>query len=409
MTYIVGLDIGTSKVCALVASLEENGNIHILGLAKSPTHGLVHGGIVNIERTAEAIRGVINMVENQSGERIKKVVVGVAGEDISGISSISVVTTRAPNHVITEGDVTRLIEDAKNIRYPSNKVILHTLPQEFKVDGVEGIKDPVGMVGIRVEATVHIVMAPVSLIENFRRTVGKARLEVEEFVFQPLASAYSVLEPEEMEIGVALIDIGAGTTDVAIFEDGIIRYSGSLQMAGEQITKDIRKAFGIQRELAEKLKVTEGYAYIDAITEDKSIIVHGIGGREPFEITRSMLCRVIQPRVEEIFENLYVNHLKNQGFTRRNIPAGIVLTGGTALLKGIVELVSEKFELPARIGIPTGFAGGLVNEVQNPIYSTVAGLVLYRAENIKKGEAVKSSNVKGLVMKLKEFFKGIFS
>lgn len=409
MTYIVGLDIGTSKICALVASLEENGKIHILGLAKSPTYGLVQGGIVNVERTAEAIRGVINMVENQSGERIRKVVVGVAGEGISGISSISVVTTRAPNHVITEGDVARLMEDAKNIRYPSNKVILHTLPQEFKVDGVEGIKDPVGMVGIRVEATVHIVMAPVSLIENFRRTVGKARLEVEEFVFQPLASAYSVLNPEEMEIGVALIDIGAGTTDVAIFEDGIIRYSGSLQMAGEHITKDIRKAFRIQRELAEKLKITEGYAYIDAITDDKSIIVQGIGGREPFEITRSMLCQVIQSKVEEIFEKLYINHLRNQGFTRKNLSAGIVLTGGTALLKGIVELAREKFEMPARIGIPMGFAGGLVDEVQNPIYSTAAGLVLYRAESIKKGEAGKSGNVKNLMVRLKEFFRGIFS
>lgn len=409
MTYIVGLDIGTSKVCALVAFLEENGNINVLGLAKVPAYGLVHGGIINLERTSEIVRSVISMVENQSGEKVRKVVIGVAGEDISGISSISVITTRAPDHIIKEEDVARLMEDAKNIRYPSNKIILHTLPQEFKVDGVEGIKNPVGMTGIRVEATVHIVMAPVSLIENFKRAVGGAGLEVEGFVFQPLASAYSVLEPEEMEIGVALIDIGAGTTDVAIFEDGIIRYSGSLKMAGEEITRDIRKAFGIQRELAEKLKVTEGYAYMDAITEDKSIQIRRIGERGSIEITRKTLCQVIQARVEEIFETLYVNHLKKQGFMRRNVSAGIVLTGGTALLKGIVELASEKFDLPARIGIPTGFTGGFVNEVQNPIYSTVAGLVLYRAESIKKGDVVKSGDVKSLIKKLTEFLRKTFS
>ncbi|CUS87732.1 cell division protein FtsA [Candidatus Kryptobacter tengchongensis] len=405
---IVGLDIGTSKVCALVASVEENGDVNILGLAKSPCDGFIRGGIFNIDTISRAIRNVISMVENQSGEAVKKVIVGVAGSDIKGILSTSVITTRAPNHEITKEDVARLIQDAKNVRYPSDKIILHTLPQEFKVDGIEHIKDPIGMIGIRVEATVHIVTASVSLIENFRRTVNRAGLEVEEFVFQPLASAYSVLEPEEIEIGVALIDIGAGTTDVAVFEDGILRYTGSLPIAGERITGDIRKAFRIQKYLAEELKVKEGYAYLDAITEDKSIIVHGIGSREPFEITRSMLCQVIQPRVEEIFEILYEEHLRKQGFAR-SLSAGIVLTGGTALLKGIVELASKKFEMPARLGIPTkGFAGGFLEEVQNPIYSTAAGLVLYKAEEIKQGMKSKGSVINETVKKLKDFFKTIF-
>lgn len=409
MTQIIaGLDIGTSKVCALLASVEENGEINILGLAKSPCNGFIRGGVFNISSISESIRGVINMVENQSGETVKKVIVGVAGSDIKGISSISVITTRAPNHEITEEDVARLMQDAKNVRYPSDRVVLHTLPQEFKVDGIEHIKNPVGMVGIRVEATVHIVIASVSLLENFRKTVNRAGLEVDEFVFQPLASAYSVLEPEEKEIGVALIDIGAGTTDVAVFEDGIIKYTGSLPIAGERITGDIRKAFKIQRDLAEELKIREGYAYADVITEDKSILVHGIGGRGPFEITRSMLCSVIQPRVEEIFEILYDKHLKEQGFAR-SLSAGIVLTGGTALLKGIVELASEKFEMPARLGIPMkGFAGGFLREVQNPIYATAAGLVLYKAEEIKQGMKNRKSGIGESIKKLKDFFKTIF-
>ncbi len=403
---IVGLDIGTSKVCALVASLEDNGNVNILGLSHIPSEGINRGNIVNIEKTSQAIREVVSAVENQSGEKLKEVIVGIVGGDVQGISSKSVITTRAPNHEITHDDVKRLIEDAKNIRFPAEKVILHALPQEFIVDGAEGIKDPVGMVGIRVEAVVHIVMASSSAIENFRKTVHRAGLEVEEFVFQPLASAYSVLDPEEKEIGVALIDIGAGTTDVAVFEDGIIKYSGTLPIAGDQITNDIRKALRIQKEEAEKLKKTEGYAYMDVITEDKKIQIQGIGGRGPFEITRKILCEIVQPRVEEIFEILYTHHLKKYGFIR-NLPAGVVLTGGTSLLKGIVELARDKFELPARLGIPVGFSGGLVREVQNPIYATVAGLVLYKIEEIKKGYKSGAGFGRGKKWwdNLKDFFK----
>ncbi|MEN3037535.1 MAG: cell division protein FtsA [Candidatus Kryptonium sp.] len=405
---IVGLDIGTSKVCALVASVEEKGNINILGLAKVPSDGLVQGGIVNIEKTADAIRNVIRMVENQSGETIKKVVIGIAGKEIRDIPSKSMITTRPPNHEITEKDVSRLMEDSKKVSLSLSDVeILHALLQEFKIDGIGGIKDPVGMVGIKVEADVHVLVAPRSLVENFKKTVNRAGLGVSDFVFQPLASARAVLDPEEKEIGVALIDIGAGTTDVAIFDDGLLKYTGSLPLAGEQITRDIRKAFGIQRELAEKLKIAEGYAFMDVITEDKKIMVQGIGGREPFEITRTMLCQVIQPRVEEIFEVLYDEHLKKQGFTR-NLPAGIVLTGGTALLRGIVELASEIFEMPARIGIPSGFSGGLVSEVQNPVYATVAGLVLHKADEIRQGKD-ESVNLLGEAMrKLKDFFKSAF-
>ncbi|MCX7762728.1 MAG: cell division protein FtsA [Candidatus Kryptonium sp.] len=404
---IVGLDIGTSKVCALVASVEERGNINILGLAKVPSDGLVQGGIVNIEKTTDAIRNVINMVEKQSGVTIRKVVVGIVGNEIKDIPSKSLITTKPPNHEITQKDVLRLIEDSKKVANLSNAVILHTLPQEFKVDGIGGIKDPVGMVGIRVEADVHVLTAPEPLVGNFKKTVNRAGLEVSEFVFQPLASARAVLDPEEKEIGVALIDIGAGTTDVAIFDNGILKYTGSLSLAGEQITRDIRKAFRIQRELAEKLKITEGYAFMDAITEDKKIMVHGIGGREPFEITRTMLCQVIQPRIEEIFEILYDEHLKKQGFTR-NLPAGIVLTGGTALLKGITELASEIFEMPARVGIPSGFSGGLVNEVQSPIYATVAGLVLHKADEIRQGRDISENVFSEAMRKLKDFFKSTF-
>ncbi len=404
---IVGLDIGTSKVCALVASLEDNGDVNILGLASSPSDGLIRGNIVNIERTAESIRDVINAVENQSGEKIREVIVGVIAGDVQGVTSKSVITTRSPDHEITPEDINRLIEDARNIRYPSDRFILHTLPQEFIVDGVDSIKNPVGMTGVRIEAIVHLVMASKASIDNFRKTVKRAGLEVEEFVFQPLASARAVLDPEEMEIGAALVDIGAGTTDIAVFENGIIKYSGSLPIAGNEITNDIRKAFRIQRELAEKLKVTEGYAYIDAITQDKNIVVQGIGGRGPFQITRSMLCQVIQSKVEEIFEALYIHHLRQYGLLR-NLNAGIVLTGGTSLLKGIVELATYKFQLPVRVGIPAGFSGGFVKEVQNPIYATAAGLVLYRIDEIKSGQRDTGGGFKEVVKKLNDFIKEIF-
>jgi cell division protein FtsA len=404
---IVGLDIGTSKVSALVASLEGNDNVNILGLGKSPSSGLLRGSVVNIETTSRSIREVINLVENQSGEKVHSVIVGIAGNEVQGFTSKSMITTRAPSHEIKKEDIKRLIDDAQRVRLPSDRVILHVLPQEFIVDGIEGIKDPVGMTGIKVEAIVHIVTAHITPIDNIRRSVNRAGLEVETIAFEPLASSYSVLSEEEKEIGVALIDIGAGTTDVAVFEDGIVKYTGSLPIAGNQITDDIRKAFGIQREEAERLKITEGYAYQNSIVEDKKIIVQGLGGRKPLELSRSILCNVIQPRVEEIFELLYKEHLKKSGYIK-SLSAGIVLTGGSALLKGIVELAMDKFEMPVRIGIPTGFSGGLVQEVQNPIYATVAGLVLYKVEEIRKGYLSSDGGFREPLKRVWEFLKSIF-
>ncbi len=404
---IVGLDIGTSKVSALVASLEENGNVNILGLGKSPSSGLLRGNVVNIETTSRSIREVINLVENQSGEKVHSVIVGIAGSEVQGFMSRSLITTRAPGHEIKKEDIKRLIDDAKQVRLPSDRIILHVLPQEFIVDGISGIKDPIGMTGIRVEAVVHIVTAHITPIDNIRRSVNRAGLEVESIVFEPLASSYSVLSDEEKEIGVALIDMGAGTTDVAVFEDGIVKYSGSLPIAGNQITEDIRRAFHIQKEQAELLKIREGYAYKSSIIENKSIIVQGSGGREAVEITREMLCEVIQARVEDIFELLYKEHLKKFGYIK-SLYGGIVLTGGSALLKGIVELAMDKFELPVRVGIPTGFSGGLVQEVQNPIYATVAGLVLYKVEEIKKGNVLSGGKFKKPLKEVWEFLKSIF-
>ncbi len=409
---IVGLDVGTSKICALVASLEDNGKVNILGLAKVPSEGLLlEGNVVNIERTAESIRKVMSMVENQSGAKVKKVIVGIASGDLRGMEGVSVISTRPPKHIITEDDVVRLINEARNIRHSSDTEIIHVLPQEFKVDGVkiEKSQDLVGMYGIKVEARVHIILAKLSTVENLRQAVMKAGYEVEDFVSEPLASSYAVLDQEEKEIGVILVDIGAGTADVSIFEDNVLKYTGSLPMAGNQITMDIRKAFAIPKELAERLKVTEGYAYMDEFIEDKFIPVQGVGGRGPFEITRIMLCQVIQPRVEEIFDLLYEKHLKEY-VNSRNLSAGVVLTGGTSLLKGIDKLVFEKFEMPVRVGIPNRmrFSGGLISEIENPIYSTVVGLVLYKIDEIQKGRQQSGQGLKEKIKKLVEFFKTIF-
>jgi len=370
---VVGLDLGTSKICAIVASVEGR-KINILGVGTSPSDGLTRGAVANIERTAQAIREAVRKAENQSGVKIKSVNVGIAGPGIRSLSSRHVITTNSPSHEITRQDVDRLLSEASRIRLPSDYQILHVLPQEFIIDNVDGIKDPVGMSGIKVEAIVHIVTALVTPIENIKKCVHRAGLNIDSIILEPLASSYSVLDKEEKEIGVALVDIGAGTTDIAVFEDGVIRYTSSIGIAGNQITEDIRRGLGIYRNKAEELKKEEGYAYQKVLVEDKSITIPGMGGRKPFEITRRFLCEIIQVRVEEIFELVYQD-LRRSGYLK-NLYAGIVLTGGSSLLKGIVELVQDMYEMPARLGVPTGFDGGLVSEIKNPIYATATGLIL---------------------------------
>lgn len=372
----VGLDIGTSKVCAIVAERDDDGNgLHVLGIGHAPSEGLNRGVVVNIEKTVRSIQRAVEQAQQQSGIMIESVVVGIAGDHIQSFPSRGVVTIANPERVVTQQDVTRLLEDSKKVAMPSDRRILHVIPQEYIIDGQDGIFDPVGMSGLRMEANVHIVTGLVTAAQNIYRCVERAGLQVDDIVLEPLASGYAVLDDEEKEVGVALIDIGGGTTDIAIFEDRTIRHTAVVGIAGRMVTDDIRRGLGIIGEQAERIKREHGCSMESLILNDEVFMIPGIGGRKPMEITRRTLCQIIQPRMEEILEFALIE-LKKSGYLRR-LSAGVVLTGGGALLRGATELAQTVLGLPVKIGIPTGFGdSALAPEVESPIYATAVGLVI---------------------------------
>jgi len=394
---IVGLDVGTTKVCVVVATYDEQKKLNILGIGKSPSEGLTRGVVTNIDKTVASIRKAIEMAEAQSGVQVKSVNVGIAGDHIQSFQSFGVITISNPGNEITQKDVERLLEDTKKISLPMDRKIIHVIPVEFIVDGQNGIIDPVGISGVRLEANVHIVTGLVTAIQNVYKCVQRAGMEINDIVLEPLASSYSVLDDEEKEVGVALFDIGGGTTDIAIFDERAIHHTSILGLAGRKVTDDIRKGLGILGDQAEKIKKQYGYCCASEILEDEPIIIPGIGGRKPIEITKSLLCQIIQPRMEEIFE-LCAIELKKSGFLK-HLSAGIVLTGGGSLIKGVEKLAAEVIGLPVKLGIPNGFSGGLIREIENPMYSTGVGLILHELRNrdINKHSFIKEGNVKNKI------------
>jgi cell division protein FtsA len=372
---IVGLDIGTTKVCAIVASTDENGKINILGIGHSPSDGLTRGVVTNIDKTVRSIQSAIEEAESQSGVRIQTVMAGIAGDHIQSFQSRGVIAISRPENEITQEDVDRLIEDTKRVALPSDRKIIHVIPQEFIIDGQDGVFDPVGMSGVRMEANVHIITGLVTAAQNIVKCVQRANLAIDDMVLEPLASSYAVLDEEEKEVGVALLDVGGGTTDLAVFEDRTIRHTAVIPIAGNQVTNDIRKGLGILTEQAEKLKKEAGFAYLPAIIDNEPIILPGIGGRDPLRVDKTLLCQIIQPRMEEILE-IAAMEIKRSGYSK-HLSAGVVLTGGGSLIKGTAELAREVLGMPAKIGIPTGFNAGLVKEIENPIYATGVGLVIH--------------------------------
>ena len=373
----VGLDIGTTKVCAIVASPDENrpGKLKILGIGKATSDGLTRGVVTNIEKTVRSIQLAVQEAEAQSGLKISTVTVGIAGDHIQSIQSRGVVAISRPENEITQEDVERLIEDTKRVALPLDRKIIHVIPQQFIVDGQDGIYDPVGMSGVRMEAVVHIITGLVTAAQNIYKCVQRAGLQVNDMVLEPLASSYAVLEDEEKEVGVALLDIGGGTTDLAVFEERTIRHTAVIGIAGRKVTDDIRKGFGILTDQAEHLKQENGFAYEPAVVDNQPILLPGIGGRPPIEIDKKLLCKVIQPRMEEILEFASIE-IKRSGYSK-HLSAGVVLTGGGSLIKGTAELAKEVLGVPVKIGIPTGFGSGLVREIENPIYATGVGLVIH--------------------------------
>ncbi len=372
---VVGIDIGTTKVCAVVAGVDDLNRINILGVGVAESEGLNRGVVVNIDKTVAAVQDAVHEAERTAGVTVQRVIAGIAGDHVQSFQSRGVVTIASREGEITQHDVQRLVDDTTHVAMPADREILHVIPQEFIVDGQDGVADPVGMSGVRLEANVHIITGLVSAAKNIYRCIEKAGYHVDDIVLEPLASSFSVLHPDEKEVGVALIDIGGGTTDVAVFEDGTIRHTAVIAVAGNKVTDDIRKGLGVMRDHAEALKCRFGMALVDLIDEDAEIRIPGIGGRPEKGISRSTLAQIIQPRMEEILEIAGIE-IKRSGYAR-HLAAGVVLTGGGSLIDGTAELAAEVLGLETRVGQPTGLAGGLVEEVSDPKFATAVGLVLY--------------------------------
>jgi len=377
---VVGVDIGTTKICAVVASADDVGRINVLGVGVAESEGLNRGVVVNIDKTVEAVRKAVQEAEHAAGVETRAVVVGIAGDHIQSFQSRGVITISNRDGEITAADVRRLLDDTRHVAMPADREILHVIPQEFIVDGQDGVADPVGMSGVRLEANVHIITGLVSAAKNVYRCIEKAGYEVADIVLEPLASSLAVLHPDEKEVGVALVDIGGGTTDVAVFEDKTIRHTAVVAVAGNKVTDDIRKGLGVLQDQAERLKRQFGAAVVDLVEEDREIQIPGIGGRPDKTIRQSTLAQIIQPRLEEIMEIVGIE-IKRSGYGR-HLSAGVVLTGGGSLIPGTAELAAEVLGLECRVGVPIGLGGGMVEEVSDPKYATAVGLVLH---GLRKG------------------------
>lgn len=387
----VGLDIGTSKICALVASpnIEEQ-TLQVLGIGIAESEGLNRGVVVNIDKTVNAIKKVISQAEQQAGIKIKDVVIGLAGDHVESIHTRGIIGISNPTGEITEADVKRLIEETKKIAIPSERRIIHVIPQDFIIDGQDGITDPIGMSGVRLEANVSIVTGINTAIQNLYTCVTRCGLNVKELVLEPIASSAAVLTSEEKEVGVALIDIGGGTTDIAVFEENVLRYTNVFGIGGKHVTDDIRKVIGIINTHAERIKREYGHSYLPSIMNDEVFMIPGISGRKPMEATKSYLCQIIQARMEELF-NFIGMELRNSGYANK-LGAGVVITGGTTLLKGTDKLAAEILGMPVKIGIPTHVSySGLAPEVGSPVYSTAVGLALYGMQDIESLEIVQDT------------------
>jgi len=374
--YKAVLDIGTTKVVALIASQNNtSGNLDILGIGASVNEGLRKGVVINIDKTVKAITQAMSIAEQQAGVKVKDVTIGISGDHIQSLLTRSIIAIPNASREISEFDVQRIIDDAMNVKLPSDRQILHILPQEYIIDGQDGVIDPIGMSGVRMESNVHVITALLSAIQNLHKCIQRAELTVNRMIINPIASSNAVLEADEKEVGVALIDIGGGTTDIAVFKDNVIRHTASIPLAGNQITEDISAGLGILFNQAERLKRDFGHATIESILHEETIMVPGISGRNPLEINKSLLARIIGPILEEIFEHSF-EELRKSGYIHR-LPAGIVLTGGSSLLHGNDDLASRIFGMPVKLGIPNGLHfGGFGSDIEHPMFSTAIGLLI---------------------------------
>ncbi|MFO1368566.1 MAG: cell division protein FtsA [Marinagarivorans sp.] len=369
---IVGLDIGTSKIVAIVGEISPEGELSVIGLGSHKSTGLKKGVVVNIDSTVQAIQRAIEEAELMAGCQIHSVFAGIAGSHIRSLNSHGIVAIK-DKEVLTQ-DLDRVIDAAQAVAIPADQKILHILPQEYLIDEQDGVKDPLGMSGVRLEAKVHLVTCAINAAQNIEKCIRRCNLEVEDIILEQLASSYAVLTDDEKELGVCMVDIGGGTTDIAIFTEGAIRHTGVIPIAGDQVTNDIAMALRTPTQYAEAIKIKYACALATLTNPDEMIQVPSVGDRPPRSLSRQSLAEVVEPRYDELF-TLVQAELRRSGFENL-IPAGIVLTGGTSKMEGVIELAEEIFDMPVRLGIPQNVRG-MRDIVTNPIYSTGVGLLLY--------------------------------
>ena len=402
---IVGLDIGTSKVVAIVGEVMPEGDLEVIGIGSNPSRGLKKGVVVNIESTVHSIQRAVEEAELMAGCQIHSVYAGIAGSHIRSLNSHGIVAIR--DKEVTAGDIERVIDAARAVAIPADQKILHILPQEFVIDNQGGIREPVGMSGVRLEAKVHMVTGAVSAAQNIIKCVRRCGLEVDDIILEQLASSYSVLTDDEKELGVCIVDIGGGTTDIAVFTEGAIRHTAVIPIAGDQVTNDIAVALRTPTQHAEEIKIKYACALTQMASSEESIEVPSVGDRAPRRLARHTLAEVVEPRYEELLI-LIQAELRRSGFEDL-VAAGIVLTGGSAKIEGLVDLAEEVFHMPVRLGVPQ-YVTGLVDVVRNPIYATGVGLLLFghhnrdqRSMDIGLGKGVRS-----VWDRMKGWFQGNF-
>jgi cell division protein FtsA len=402
---IVGLDIGTSKVVAIVGEVTPDNGIEVIGLGSHPSRGLKKGVVVNIESTVQSIQRAVEEAELMAGCQIHSVYAGIAGSHIRSLNSHGIVAIR--DKEVTAADVERVIDAARAVAIPADQRILHILPQEFIIDNQEGVREPIGMSGVRLEAKVHMVTGAVSAAQNIIKCVRRCGLEVDDIILEQLASSQSVLTEDEKELGVCLVDIGGGTTDIAVFTEGAIRHTAVIPIAGDQVTNDIAVALRTPTQHAEEIKIKYACALTQLASPDETIEVPSVGDRAARRLARQTLAEVVEPRFEELF-TLVQAELRRSGFEDL-CAAGIVLTGGSSKMEGVIELAEEIFHMPVRKGVPQ-YVSGLVDVVRNPIYSTGVGLLLfgYRNRSLRDAETRMGGGWRTAVRRMKSWFQGNF-
>ncbi len=401
-SYIVGLDIGTKKVAAIIGEITEDRKVEVIGIGTAESKGLRKGVVVNLEATTSAIKKAQEEAELMAGVEIDSAFVGISGAHIKSFNSRGVIAVSGKNREITREDIRRVVDQSKAVSIPPDRDIIHVIPQEFVVDEQDGIKAPLGMSGIKLEVNVHIITSAITSVQNLKTCVERAEIEIEQIVLNQIATASAILTHDEKELGVGLVDIGAGTTEVAIFERGSLWYTSIIPIGGDNFTNDI--AVGLRTPIPEAEKIKKKFGCVSVPTDDEqeTIEVPSVGkARKPRVLSRQILSDIIQPRAEEIFR-LVDGDIKRMGY-EKSLNSGIVITGGTALLEGLEEVAEEIFDLPVRRGDPAGVSG-LIDRVSTPDYATAVGLILYGFGQWQEYGAAKDKK-KGLWAKMREWLK----